>query len=422
MLPDLVIDSLRRYSAEKATLLDWFTTTAEKRRGFTISTKPSVEELVRLARRIVQATDPSIPVPAHVSRSLTETIDLRKRCNAWYEEQGMTDLALRESNRTHRHFFSKLEEILNILTQGHVDEPQILEAQHEDKEDIPDQGPFDATDIGPLDKTNEPDSVNPERQDAPQQPSEAMLQSTAAQPAISYEMEDSDGGLQFKVFCLQTDLHAIRQFLSERLGRFKDGEISLVRMSVIINAAIGFARRLEKDFLETFPSLTSWEQVVEATFPDVAHLEKAPFEELEPSQVERLGKSLFLPFHQLRRFRHSLHERNELPSYPRGAVPFVDGGDGPSVQDSWRYDSVILNELFREIVSLRYDENLPVHDELVTGLKETLDSRNVHLWVVFALQLFLDTQHILGESPFECSFTMMTLNFESRQRRDTRIS
>ena len=409
MLPDLVVDSLRRYTSRKAALLQWFTTIANGRKDLSIPSKPSVEELVTLARRVVQATNPSIPVPASILKSLSETIDLRKRCNAWYEEQGMTDLALRESNRTHRHFLTKLEDILDILTQEYVQESQILVAQNEEDQDMHSQNFFDAVDVESLDSINEPDSIDPEQRSTSQPPAEVVLPSIIPQPALSYEMEDSDGGLQFAVFCLQIDLHAIRQFLSERLSRFRDGEISLVRVSIVINAAIGFARRLEKDFLEAFPSFASWEQVMEATLPDVAHIGKAPFEELEPSKMESLENSLFLPFHQLKWFRDSGNQHNELPKYLLGAVPFMNRGDGLSVQERWRYDSIILNELFREVVSLRYDEPLPVHDELVQGLQKTLKTQNVHLWVVFGLQLFLDTQRILGNSPIDCFFVLAVL-------------
>lgn len=412
MLPDLVIDSLRRYTAGKAALLSWFTTTAENHEALSITSKPSVEELVTLARRIVQATNPPIRVPDPILGCLTETIDLRKQCNAWYEEQGITDPVLRESNRTHRHFFTKLEEILGILRQEPVDEPQILGKQNQDKGDKPSQNPFDAIDIGSLDSMKESDGVDPGHHNTPsQRQPEAEVQSDTSQPTLAYEMEDSDGGLRFAVFCLQVDLQKIRQFVSDRLSLFHNGEISLMRVSIIVNAAIGSSRRLEKDFLEAFPSLATWEQVMEATLPRFARIEEPPFEVLEPSQMETLGDSLFLPFHQLKRFRDRVHKSKQLPTYPPGAVPFMNRGDHePAIQDNWKYDAIILNELFGEVASLRPDEYVPIQDELVSGLKETLATKCVHLWVVFGLQLFLDTQHLLGESSIRSSPAMTALN------------
>ncbi|CAF9939483.1 MAG: hypothetical protein ALECFALPRED_008148 [Alectoria fallacina] len=411
MLPDLVIDSLRRYTAGKAALLSWFTTTAETHEALSITSKPSVEELVTLARRIVQATNPSIRVPDPILRCLTETIDLRKRCNAWYEEQGITDPALRESNRTHRHFFTKLEEILGILRQEPVDEPQILGKQNQDKGNKSNQNLFDAIDIGSLDNMKESDGVDPGQHNTPsQQQPEAAVQSETPQPTLAYEMEDSNGGLHFAVFCLQVDLQKIRQTVSDRLSLFHNGEISLMRVSVVVNAAIGSSRRLEKGFLEAFPSFATWEQVMEATLPHFARIKGPPFLILEPSQMETLGDSLFLPFHQLRRFRDRVHKSNQLPTYPPGAVPFMNRGDHePAIQDSWKYDAIILNELFGEVASLRPDENVPIQDELVSGLKETLATKCVHLWVVFGLQLFLDTQHLLGKSSVRSSPAMTAL-------------
>ena len=54
-----------------------------------------------------------------------------------------------------------------------------------------------------------------------------------------------------------------------------------------------------------------------------------------------------------------------------------------NIQDSWRYDSIVLNEVFEKMALLGRDKDLLEHDELVSGRNETLAARLVHLWVIF---------------------------------------
>ena len=68
-------------------------------------------------------------------------------------------------------------------------------------------------------------------------------------------------------------------------------------------------------------------------------------------------------------------------------------------QDSWNDDKIILHEFFKDILSLGYDRSLPSMDELTRGVTEVFHIRPIHLWVVFGLQIFLDTQLLLGIAP-----------------------
>ena len=420
-VPYVVIDSLKRYSARKIALLNWFKGTADTLGDPSFPPKPSVKELVTLAGRIVQATRPKISVPRSILDNLKRTIDLRKRCNAWYEECENVNPTLRASNERHRHFYTKLEEILSILRQARVDEPQKPKDEKLENE-VGSQNLYSA--LESLDLEEEEHLLESTQPDAPSKslPS-ATLRSSSPTPTFTDELEDPDGGLRFAVSCLQVDLQAVRQFLGERLACFQRGEITLMRLSLIINAAIWSARRLEMDILEAFPAFTSWEQVVEATLPDIVCIEGELFKVLEPSQMRALGESFILPLHRLKEFRSCVFNHELLLNHALTPVPLLRHSDQePDVRDIWRHDTIILDELFCEVAMLRHDEHLPIQAELVRGLKEAFESRVINLWVVFGLQVFLDTQHLLGMSLIVVLSTIMALTLDLRQRRHPGLS
>ena len=72
-------------------------------------------------------------------------------------------------------------------------------------------------------------------------------------------------------------------------------------------------------------------------------------------------------------------------------------------QNDWKADRIILHELLKDMLSLGNDHSLPVEDELTRGIADVFfRSIPVHLWVVFGLQVFLDTQYILGIATRSC--------------------
>ena len=103
-----------------------------------------------------------------------------------------------------------------------------------------------------------------------------------------------------------------------------------------------------------------------------------------------------LPFQELKHFRDSFVD-GKIAEHLSGHVPMLRM-DGSEIdrQDQWRSDKIILHEFFVEIISLGFDFALPAVDEVTRGVTQVLRDERIDLWLVFGLQIFLDTQKILG--------------------------
>ena len=150
--------------------------------------------------------------------------------------------------------------------------------------------------------------------------------------------------------------------------------------------------------MEAMPQFDNWEEVMDAI--------------VSPTQFGAIfrGSSVFsetaylrsvycLPFQELRRFRESLARKDIIEHLPGHVMVLRVEGSQIDSQDSWNDDKIILHEFFKDILSLGYDCSLPSIDELTRGVTEVFHIKPIHLWVVFGLQIFLDTQLILGIAP-----------------------
>ena len=110
-----------------------------------------------------------------------------------------------------------------------------------------------------------------------------------------------------------------------------------------------------------------------------------------------------LPFQQLQQFRDSL-KAGTFPSYPIDRVPFL--GPKPSDLVSRLREMTILNEYLQEVALLGGGETLAFEDEWTRDIIDICEGRErgspaskvhaIQLWIVFGLQIFLETQEQLG--------------------------
>lgn len=62
-----------------------------------------------------------------------------------------------------------------------------------------------------------------------------------------------------------------------------------------------------------------------------------------------------------------------------------------------REDMIFMSEMVPELFSLALSNNMPIEDELVWGIRRMLGKNEVDSSVCFALQIFIDIHHGLGE-------------------------
>ncbi|MCJ1441023.1 MAG: hypothetical protein MMC23_001509 [Stictis urceolatum] len=170
MLPDLLVDSYKRYKADTTIFITWLVETAESC-GFVRHSPPpqqqighaqigrlkgrarieakahpnsvnaksvppsypvSIDDLLPWARTMAHFTKPRQLVPMHVLKAASKAIERRKECSTWFQNHRPS---CGDSNITHSYFIQVLEAVLielkpcmriqgPTLPPGHVGKPE----------------------------------------------------------------------------------------------------------------------------------------------------------------------------------------------------------------------------------------------------------------------------------------------------------
>ena len=369
----------------------------------------ATNDIVPFASRVIAATQRRTPTV--VLSTLGRTIRSRKRCNVWYQGQPINDASLASSNRSHQQLDSVLDKLFIVLDQNHIhgsadDSREQLEAIVTTINS--DLAGTSASDTVELENWNlawhELDQDAFERYRSPRSvpaPENESQMRKKPEPPVNYQVEESTDDIRFELFSLFKDLHRIRQHINRLLEKYVSGNVGLVLIGAVINSAIGIVRSIETKFLRSLPQprFSSWEDVM-SIIASPPHLQAMSKGLSEGPELDFLYSIYGLPFQQLQQFRDSLKAKT---------VPTVDHVDfvepKPSFPGSGLRQMTILNEYLQEVALLGAGETLASKDELTRGIidicesaRGSLDNKadTVHLWIIFGLQLFLDTQKRLG--------------------------
>lgn len=219
----------------------------------------------------------------------------------------------------------------------------------------------------------------------------------SVEPKVVYEVETDKEDVRFAVFCLLRDLDVLRQHLHDTWRKYAVHETSLIEASSITNTAVEFVRRIEEKFFATYTQFSDWEEVMQNMFPEAMTQKKNFYLQYGTSEHLKLLRSFyFLPFQLLVAYRDSRGD---------GKLPFLGDNYDPrlehfeqSEQEQWRRELIFLMEVFREFLALILNDCIITEDELIQGLREALQTKKVFLWVVFALQTFVDIRNTLGKT------------------------
>ena len=222
-------------------------------------------------------------------------------------------------------------------------------------------------------------------------------------PPAGYQVEESTDDIRFALFNLFKDLYQIRRHVYCLLMTYISGDVGLVLIGAVINSAIGIVRSIEIKFLRSLaqPRFASWEAVM-SVIASPAHFQAISAGLSEGPELEFLYSIYGLPFQQLRQFRDSL----KAETFPSCTVDQVDFPDlKPCYPGSGPRQMTILNMYLQEVALHGEGETLASQDELTRGIIDICSSARggfenkadtIQLWIVFGLQLFLDTQERLG--------------------------
>ena len=207
--------------------------------------------------------------------------------------------------------------------------------------------------------------------------------------------------------CLFQDISNIRSFLRQLWTSYKDGDIALVAASISANTAIDFVRSMEQDLLQRFPDKSDYESIMQIFYgAQCINRGLDPASKQLPNdffnfEVYDLAEEVMLPTYIVLDSLQRVISPNQLPLYKPGhfgtrdtTTPWTEKSD----RQKFRDDQLVLMEAFPDlmltaIMSSRFSL---AEDELVRGIRQMGPGKIIPLWLVFAAQCFLDTQHVLG--------------------------
>ncbi|EOD48856.1 hypothetical protein UCRNP2_4385 [Neofusicoccum parvum UCRNP2] len=182
----------------------------------------------------------------------------------------------------------------------------------------------------------------------------------------------------------------------------------LVSLAITINTAIETARRMEERAelgLQNGGDVITWLEALYLT--TCSHMSEDPEYREQPDDAMNFATydnsdEFFWPAYRL---LHSIVENGDhqaLLSYPAGTNAYTTPRhwERLSPREKYQHDQRLLSSITPDLITLASIEHLqaaslPTRDELTRALFESLTTGAICLWHVLALQLFLDTHHIM---------------------------
>ncbi|CAM6087362.1 unnamed protein product [Calypogeia fissa] len=385
-----------------------------------------VKEFTKIANFIAGSAN-KVKVPNLVLNLARRAIAMRKRCAEWFKQQAPEDED-DISAKTHQHFITVLEEVVEILDPlcerdckptsktktSNVAETQNLTSQGETL-----VNPFSILDIE--DTTDEDLS---EEFPQPQVTTSSTTISTTKttkrtsrgrQVEVHYilEEEESDADDLLALFCFFYDLYLIRDSLRDTWADYRDRTIDLITASVTTNMAFHIIRSKQDDLLAMYPELDNYKKlaivlcVAGSMRRTVNHATmeveiEVDFEDfLSMPRRKQVEEFVYIPIYSLFMSLLQVIQPNMLPVYQPGHFGTYNprqSRDSMTTAQKELEDKIILAEVLPDFVSLaRLKGNRPVQDELSKELQKMVCDKEISPLLVFAVQVYLDIHHVLRE-------------------------
>lgn len=393
--------------------------------------KVSLEDILHLAKTIVTSTSPKNPVhvPQYILKRGRNAIAARRQFVAWFQTQAVDQPALQDENDRHAHFIKILEEALNILTpyvtaplkEKAVPAPPVTSKTSE----APGKVFSNLFDNLEMDASEDDDLLGTTVIDV--QDVATIEDATQAQQKELYELESSKAEMQFAIFCTLQDAHSVQAFVVETWEYYKSGEIDLVTASATTNTAIKFVHGAEKQLTASYPQFTDYGDILDVFYPS-AKTSNARKMHIGPHGAQDVSTATdhgSTPIDFALDSGHNFDEIEYLYARPHGLLkatlsmvknaplnsirscmavgaaglydPRVDRSR-MSLDRKANEDSHVIQDVLLEVFLFAYI-NMPA-DEFSQGMRHVFkwNARDaIPLWVVFALQIYLEIHHVLRE-------------------------
>ncbi|OAL53575.1 hypothetical protein IQ07DRAFT_677068 [Pyrenochaeta sp. DS3sAY3a] len=351
-----------------------------------------VKDFITLAEFVVKPREPSVQVPARIGTLLDRTISTRELFADDVSPHLPSNADKKQSDDRHMFFLDVLRKVREIFKPHYSKEYSAPKKAPKSVEEI--QNMFALLDV--------------------EEPSEAFQNApTVSTPApgagseVRYTAERPDDlqedFLSFNL--LLFDFSKLRSEVGRSWQGYQQGLVDLIAASIVTNTAVDLARSLEEDLQHIIDRRGGVKRMLTIFYVAqcVEHNTTEAFRERMSDDInfkmyQVADSMLWIPFTLLSAFLNVLqpgtlpemkpgYYGTYTPSSPRGAK---------SARDKFKEDKILMLEMLSEFLVLCIGTPLaPAEDELTRGLRETFKTKKITLWVVFAVQLFLDIHNTL---------------------------
>ena len=369
-----------------------------------------VKDFAPLAECISRFNKPAVKVPLTIVQVLNRAINLRQQRHTSSRAQAKSaaSTGIEESNQTHAYFLGILERTREIL-QSRMPPETIDDFLSKPSTGSSEQATADTQANGQI--SNMFDNLDI------QEPSQNFLDAPNVEPAtIDKAAQESDLQVErvksieeqyMASHCLFQDIRNLRSFIRQLWAAYKDGDIALVAASITTNTAIDFVRSMEQDLLQRFPDKSDYQDIMH-----IFYAAQCFNRGLDPASKQRpedpfnfeaydLAEQVMVPTYIVLESLQRVISPNQLPLYKPGHLGIRDTTTAwteKSDREKYRDDRLVLMEAFPDLVLTAIMTSISplAEDELIRGIRQMAPGKIIPLWLVFAAQCFLDTQHVLG--------------------------
>jgi hypothetical protein len=229
---------------------------------------------------------------------------------------------------------------------------------------------------------------------------DASTPDTSKSKAMSdtiYELEPSDEDKSFAIFCLFKDLTDIRYLVRQTWAEYRDKQVALTTAAVTMNTAIALFRRLSESFVAEFPQFDEHDKIIgylTTAYQDPNGETGDDFGSYTGNGFRLHSKIFFCAL-------TSEILNGWLLNRPSAELPFYQ-------QNSHEFDNHTKDEeeLLKCLSVLgllaNYFEESFKEDQLIKAISITRKNKKVYTWVVFAVQLLVDTRRVLNKELDRC--------------------
>lgn len=371
-----------------------------------------VRDFTNLAEYIAGFSKPVVEVPKSIVKVLDRAIELRKRHGVYSRRrkgsEEPTDQEI-NSDESHLHFLGILERIREIL-KPRMPSDMIDDFLSKPLSGVEINGDPEGQITSPIgNKFSNLDIHEPSQEfvDAPDVTPAAVSQSDSER---RYEAETvhSLEEQYLAAHCLFQDVRNLRYFLRQLWASYQNGTTDLVAASITTDTAIDFVRSIEQDYLQQFPEKPDYESIVGMFYQaQCLHRGEDPNHRQQPDDVFNfavydLAEECLLSTYTIVSSVQEVISPGHLPIYKHGHFGLRDlrsDWSQKSPRAKFQDDKIVLLEAFPDLMLMAMitSRSPLAEDEFIRGFREMSPGRSIPLWLVFAAQCFLDTQHVLKQ-------------------------